>query len=70
MENSGICVTSPVSGLSEWQALSIESITTGILILVVCNVWDPRNGHGDSVPLKFLAIIFLTSVVVVSTYNY
>lgn len=60
-------MTSPVNGLSEWQALSIEGITTGLLILVVCAVWDPRNGHGESVPLKFLVIIFLTSVVVVST---
>ncbi|XP_050534300.1 aquaporin-like isoform X2 [Daktulosphaira vitifoliae] len=60
----GICVTSPVIGLSVWQALSIESLATGSLILLVCSVWDPRNDNGDCGPLKFLVIIFLTSMVV------
>lgn len=63
----GICVTSPVAGLTPWQAFSIESMTTGVLILLVCAVWDPRSGNGDCGSLKFLIIIFLTSVVVVST---
>lgn len=65
-EGSGICVTSPVVGLSVWQALLIESITTGVLILLVCAVWDPRSGNGDAGSLKFFVIIFFTSVVVVS----
>jgi len=64
---SGVCVTSPAIGLTAWQALLIEGITTGVLMLVVCAVWDPRSGNGDCGPLKFLVIIFLTSVVVVST---
>jgi len=63
-ENSGVCVTSPVAGLTPWQALLIETITTGFLILLVCSVWDPRSGNGDCGSLKFLAIIFFTSVVV------
>jgi glycerol uptake facilitator-like aquaporin len=62
----GICVTSPVAGLTPWQALSIESMTTGVLILLVCAVWDPRSGNGDCGSLKFLVIIFMTSVIVVS----
>ncbi|XP_025409664.1 aquaporin AQPcic-like isoform X2 [Sipha flava] len=60
----GICVTSPVAGLTPWQALSIESMTTGVLILLVCAVWDPRSGNGDCGSLKFLVIIFMTSVIV------
>jgi len=63
---SGICVTSPVIGLTAWQALLIEAITTGVLMLLVCAVWDPKSGNGDCGSLKFLVMIFLTSVVVVS----
>ncbi|XP_060864973.1 aquaporin-like isoform X1 [Metopolophium dirhodum] len=61
---SGVCVTSPVIGLTAWQAVLIEAITTGVLILLVCAVWDPKSGNGDCGPLKFLAMIFVTSVVV------
>jgi len=67
--DSGVCVTSPVVGLFVWQALLIEAITTGVLILLVCAVWDPKSGNGDCGPLKFLVMIFLTSVVVVSTFK-
>ncbi|XP_060838630.1 aquaporin-like isoform X2 [Rhopalosiphum padi] len=62
--DSGVCVTSPVVGLTTWQALLIEAITTGVLILLVCAVWDPKSGNGDCGSLKFLVMIFLTSVVV------
>lgn len=65
--DGGVCVTAPVSGLTPWQALMIEAVTTGVLMLVVCSVWDPRSGNGDCGSLKFLVLIFLTSVVVVST---
>lgn len=64
--DSGVCVTSPVAGLSPGQALLIEAITTGVLILLVCAVWDPRSGNGDCGSLKFCVIIFFTSVIVVS----
>jgi len=67
--DSGYCVTSPVVGLTAWQALIIEGITTGVLILLVCAVWDPKSGNGDCGPLKFLVMIFFASVVVVSTYR-
>lgn len=66
--DSGICVTVPVEGISVWQALLIEAITTGVLMLLVCAVWDPRSGNGDCGSLKFLVMIFLTSVVVVSIH--
>lgn len=62
--DSGNCVTSPVVGLTVWQALIIEGITTGVLILLVCAVWDPKSGNGDCGPLKFLVMIFFASVVV------
>jgi len=55
--------------LTAWQALLIEAITTGVLILLVCAVWDPKSGNGDCGSLKFLVMIFLTSVVVVSTFR-
>ncbi|XP_015366203.1 PREDICTED: aquaporin-like isoform X7 [Diuraphis noxia] len=61
---TGVCVTSPVMGLTAWQALLIEAITTGVLMLLVCAVWDPKSGNGDCGSLKFLVMIFLTSVVV------
>jgi len=55
--------------LTAWQALLIEAITTGVLMLLVCAVWDPKSGNGDCGPLKFLVMIFLTSVVVVSIFK-
>lgn len=61
-------MTIPVIGISVWQALLIEAITTGVLMLLVCAVWDPRSGNGDCGSLKFLVMIFLTSVVVVSIH--
>jgi len=67
--NTGVCVTSPVVGLTWHQALLIEAITTGVLILLVCAVWDPRSGNGDCGSLKFLVMIFFTSVIVVSIYK-
>lgn len=68
--DTGVCVTGPAVGLTAWQALMIEGVTTGVLILLVCAVWDPRSGNGDCGPLKFLVMIFMTSVVVVSTHIY
>ncbi|XP_050433717.1 aquaporin-like isoform X2 [Adelges cooleyi] len=62
--NANICVTSPIESLSASQALLIEAIATGCLMMVVCAVWDPRSGSGDCAPLKFLAVILLTSMVV------
>ncbi|VVC43229.1 Hypothetical protein CINCED_3A000152 [Cinara cedri] len=62
--SEGVCVTTLVSGITETQGLLIEAITTGLLMLLVCAVWDPRSGNGDCASLKFLVIIFLTSVVV------
>ncbi|KAL4148047.1 hypothetical protein QTP88_002351 [Uroleucon formosanum] len=56
---SGVCVTSPVIVLTTWQTLLIEAVTTGVSILLVCAVWDPKSGNGDCGPLKFLVMIFL-----------
>lgn len=67
--DSGVCVTTPVMGLTAWQALLIEAITTGVLMLLVCAVWDPKSGNGETGFLKFVVMIFLTSVVVVSILN-
>lgn len=53
-KGAGLCVTVPNEKISIPQALGIEFISTAVLILVCCGVWDPRNGkHHDSVPLRF-----------------
>lgn len=53
-KGAGVCVTTPNPHINLAQAVGIEFAATGILILVVCGVWDPRNAkHHDSVALKF-----------------
>lgn len=52
--SAGFCVTTPNAGISTMQAVGIEFLATGVLVLVCCGVWDPRNSKlHDSVPLKF-----------------
>ncbi|XP_063704947.1 aquaporin-like isoform X2 [Culicoides brevitarsis] len=52
-EATGLCVTMPAAGLGVTQAFFVEFICTGILVLVVCGIWDPRNKkHTDSTPLR------------------
>ncbi|XP_055527526.1 aquaporin AQPAe.a-like [Wyeomyia smithii] len=55
LENgAGFCVTSPNPRINLAQAVGIEYLATGVLVLVCCGVWDPRNAkHHDSVALKF-----------------
>nr|XP_003702537.1 PREDICTED: aquaporin AQPAe.a-like isoform X1 [Megachile rotundata] len=48
------CVTDLHSDLTAIQGLLLEGISTGILMLVACAVWDIRNQQNtDSVPLRF-----------------
>nr|XP_033337306.1 aquaporin-like isoform X1 [Megalopta genalis] len=48
------CVTDLHAELSVIQGLLLEGIATGILMLVACAVWDPRNEKNtDSVPVRF-----------------
>ncbi|CAK9827016.1 unnamed protein product [Anthophora retusa] len=48
------CVTDLHADLSAIQGLLLEGISTGILMLVACAVWDRRNvKNTDSVPLRF-----------------
>ncbi|XP_031636912.1 aquaporin AQPAn.G-like [Contarinia nasturtii] len=50
----GVCVTAPHPGLSPFQAVTMEYLSTTILILICGGVWDPRNAHQqDSIPVKF-----------------
>ncbi|XP_037944612.1 aquaporin AQPAe.a-like isoform X1 [Teleopsis dalmanni] len=50
----GLCVTVVHDDLSGAQGCAIEAIITGILVLVCCGVWDPRNAKfHDSVPIRF-----------------
>lgn len=58
---AGLCTTVPHPTVSVTQAFFVEFIITGILVLICCGVWDPRNAnHHDSVPLRFgLAITCL-----------
>lgn len=53
-KGAGFCVTTPNAGITTAQAVGIEFLATGVLVLVCCGVWDPRNSKlHDSVPLKF-----------------
>lgn len=48
------CVTMPNAALSSLQAVIVEAIITGILVLLCCSLWDKRNSHNtDGIPLKF-----------------
>lgn len=48
------CVTDLHPDLTAIQGLLLEGISTGILMLVACAVWDHRNvKNTDSVPLRF-----------------
>lgn len=48
------CVTDLHSELSAIQGLLLEGISTAILMLVACAVWDSRNvKNTDSVPIRF-----------------
>lgn len=48
------CVTDLHSELSAIQGLLLEGISTAILMLVACAVWDSRNAKNtDSVPIRF-----------------
>ncbi|XP_058461218.1 aquaporin AQPAe.a-like isoform X2 [Malaya genurostris] len=51
---AGFCATTPNSRITVAQAVGIEYLVSGVLVLVCCGVWDPRNAkHHDSVALKF-----------------
>ncbi|XP_017760336.1 PREDICTED: aquaporin AQPAe.a-like isoform X2 [Eufriesea mexicana] len=48
------CVTDLHADLSAIQGLMLEGISTAILMLVACAVWDSRNAkNSDSVPIRF-----------------
>lgn len=48
------CVTAIHDGLSPTQGLVTETVATGILILLCCASWDPRNAkNSDSTGIKF-----------------
>ncbi|XP_014474308.1 PREDICTED: aquaporin AQPcic-like [Dinoponera quadriceps] len=48
------CVTDVHGSMSAIQGFLLEAIATGVLMLLVCSVWDVRNEKNtDSVPLKF-----------------
>ncbi|XP_011151291.1 aquaporin AQPcic isoform X4 [Harpegnathos saltator] len=48
------CVTDIHGSLSAIQGFLLEAIATGVLMLVVCSVWDIRNEKNtDSAPIKF-----------------
>lgn len=49
-----LCVTDLHADVAVIQGLLLEGIATGVLMLVVCSVWDARNArNSDSVAIKF-----------------
>ena len=51
---TSVCVTELHADLTAIQGLLLEGISTGILVLVACAVWDSRNAKNtDSVPIRF-----------------
>lgn len=59
------CVTDLHPKIHPIQGVLIEGISTAILMLIACAVWDSRNAHNhDSVPIKFgLAVTALATSV-------
>lgn len=59
------CVTKLHSDISPVQGLLLEGVATGVLMLIACAVWDPRNSaNTDSVALRFgLAVTGLATAV-------
>ncbi|KRT82126.1 hypothetical protein AMK59_4241 [Oryctes borbonicus] len=55
---SGLCTTVTHPQISTIQAIGIEAITTAVLVLVCCAVWDRRNAKNtDSISIKFGLVI-------------
>lgn len=55
---SMFCVTDLHIDVSAIQGLLLEGIATGVLMLVICSIWDKRNeANTDSVPIKFGFVI-------------
>ncbi|KAL1116929.1 hypothetical protein AAG570_005398 [Ranatra chinensis] len=60
----GLCCTVPHQTVSDFQAFSVEFISTAFLILLVCSCSDPRNSKKqDSAPLKFGILIAALSLI-------
>lgn len=67
----GLCSTVPRPDLTPVQAVAIEYLSTTVLILICCGVWDPRNAqHQDSIPLKFGLAITAIGCIVVSFLSF
>lgn len=60
-EKEGFCLTMPHPELGYMQAVAIEFVITGTLVVFACSFWDPRNtNYGQTAALKFgLAIVGL-----------
>lgn len=60
----GLCVTMPHESLNLFQAIVVEFIATGCLMLACCGVWDPRNTKNtDSTPLRFGLVVSALALV-------
>lgn len=67
--DDAVCLTSPHQSMSSFQILLLEFIATGILVLVNCGFWDPRNSKKvDALPIIAGLTIVALSLVFVSIF--
>lgn len=59
----GFCGTALHETVSIVEGFTIEFLTTGFLVYVVCSVWDSRNAHNtDSTAMKFGILVAVLSI--------
>lgn len=67
----GVCVTKINDELTTVQGFLVEFIATGILIWVICGIWDPRNSKKtDSTPLRAGLTVATLVMVAVSIFKF
>lgn len=64
-----MCVTHPINTVTPVQAAIVEFYGTGLLILVVCSIWDPYKEANDSASAIKIAIAVTGIVCATAEYS-